>query len=93
MLYERWQKITRDRRHEVALRDLASGQMLDLCATGACGGNSRAGQAGDGLLRKATRRSSSLPSCVPGVATPWFVPSNRMSSRLPFRRRPRPVVI
>ena len=26
MLYERWQKITRDRRHEVALRDLASGQ-------------------------------------------------------------------
>jgi acyl-CoA synthetase (AMP-forming)/AMP-acid ligase II len=26
MLYERWQKTTRDRRHEVALRDLASGQ-------------------------------------------------------------------
>ena len=26
MLYERWQKITRDRRHDVALRDLASGQ-------------------------------------------------------------------
>jgi acyl-CoA synthetase (AMP-forming)/AMP-acid ligase II len=26
MLYERWQKITRDRRNEVALRDLASGQ-------------------------------------------------------------------
>jgi acyl-CoA synthetase (AMP-forming)/AMP-acid ligase II len=26
MLYERWQKITRDRRHELALRDLASGQ-------------------------------------------------------------------
>lgn len=26
MLYERWQKITRDRRTEVALRDLASGQ-------------------------------------------------------------------
>ena len=26
MLYERWQKITRDRRREVALRDLASGR-------------------------------------------------------------------
>jgi acyl-CoA synthetase (AMP-forming)/AMP-acid ligase II len=26
MLYERWQKITRDRRNEVALRDLASGR-------------------------------------------------------------------
>jgi acyl-CoA synthetase (AMP-forming)/AMP-acid ligase II len=26
MLYERWQKIARDRRHEVALRNLASGQ-------------------------------------------------------------------
>ena len=27
MLFERWQKITRARRHEVALRDLASGQI------------------------------------------------------------------